>query len=238
VLPVRPLATILVLAALTAAPGRARAQAGEPSAPQQPPAPPSEPGETYVTGDDGDDGDFEPELRPSIALGPVGRGDLVASLDLGWLRSGVRADLGLGWWVDLVLRADTLLLYEQFGGHSGIHLGVRLSPVSQGLIRGGAELSVGQVFAPGENTVTNLTALRASATVGVVLDLGTLYGRGDLRWLSSMESSGSGWVRDGEVGLGVERAFGRLIIGAEGYVWTRPELSSLGQWRVRAGFAI
>jgi hypothetical protein len=230
---VRPLATILVLAALAAAPGSPRAQTPAPSAPQEPPA---EPGETYVTGDDRD---FEPEARaPSIALGPVGRGDLVGSLELGWLRSGVRADLGLGGWVDLVMRADTLLLYERFGGHSGIHLGVRVSPVSQGLIRAGAELSVGQVFAPGENTVTNLTALRASGTVGVVLDLATIYGRGDIRWMSSMKPRGPGWVRDGELGLGVERAFGRLIVGGEGYVWTRPGLSRLGQWRLRVGLAI
>lgn len=243
-LPVRPRATILVLAVLLGAPVGGRAQAGARGAgPQEPsaPAPPAEPpptgsGETYVTGDDRE---FEPEVPArSIALGPVGRGEMVVSLDLGWLRSGARADLGLASWLDLVLRADTLLLYEGFGGHSGIHLGVRVSPVSKGLLRAGAELSIGQVFVPGENTVTNLTALRASATAGMVLDLLTLYGRADIRWLSSTKASGPGWARDGELGVGLERAFGRFIVGAEGYVWTRPELSSLGQWRLRAGFAI
>jgi hypothetical protein len=113
-----------------------------------------------------------------------------------------------------------------------------VSPVSKGLLRAGAELSIGQVFVPGENTVTNLTVLRASATAGMVLDLLTLYGRADIRWLSSTKASGPGWARDGELGVGLERAFGRFIVGAEGYVWTRPELSSLGQWRLRAGFAI
>jgi hypothetical protein len=251
VLPVRPRATILLAAVLFAAPlgGRARAAQREdasaqetapgepaPSPPPQTEPPPPGSGETYVT--DGDR-DFEPEApSPSVALGPVGRGDLIVSLDLGWLRSGVRADLGLASWIDLVLRADALLLYDGFGGHDGIHLGVRISPVSQGLLRAGGEFSVGQIFVPGENTVTNVTALRASASAGLVLDLATIYGRGDIRWLSSMRTAGPGWSRDGELGVGLERAFGRFIVGAEGYVWTRPGLSALGQWRLRVGFAI
>lgn len=216
-------------------PEDARAESA-PAAPAPQPKPPSGNGETYVTGDDRD---FEPEApSPSIALGPVGKGDLVLSLDLGWLRSGVRADLGLGAFIDLVLRADALLLYDGFGGHDGIHLGVRFSPLSRGLLRAGAEASVGQVFVPGVRTVTNVTAIRASATAGLALDLLTIYGRGELRWLSGMKSRGPGWARDGELGLGIERAFGRFVVGAEGYVWTRAGLSELGQWRLRAGIAI
>jgi hypothetical protein len=252
VFPVRFRATILVVAVLLGAPfgGRARAAPredaraqgtapGEPAAQQPQPAPQAPGnGETYVT----DGGDFEPEAPShSIALGPVGRGDMVVSLDLGWLRSGFRADLGLGAWFDLVLRGDALLLYDGFGAQDGIHLGVRVSPMSKGLIRAGAEFSVGQIFAPGEHTVTNLTVLRASATAGLALDLATVYGRGEVRWLSSMKSSGPGWAHDGELGVGLERAFGkrgRFIIGAEGYVWMRPGLESLGQWRLCAGFAI
>lgn len=249
---VRSSATILLVAVLLGAPlgGRvraapreeARAQGtapGEPAAPQpQPAAPAPGSGEVNVTGDE----DFEPEApHHSIALGPVGRGDLLVSGDLGWLRSGFRADLGLAAWIDLVMRADALLLYEGFGAQDGIHLGVRVSPVSKGLFRACGEFSVGQIFVPGDNTVTNLTALRGSATAGVVLDLATIYGRGEIRWLSSMKTSGPGWSHDGEVGVGLERAFGkrgRLILGAEGYVWLRPGLDSLGQWRLRVGFAI
>lgn len=250
-LPVRPRATHLAVVLLAASlGGRAGAVAREDApaeapAPAAPAPPPQQPppragnGETYVTGDDRD---FEPEApAPSIALGPVGKGDLVLSLDLGWLRSGVRADLGLGAFIDLVLRADALLLYDGFGGHDGIHLGARFSPLSRGLLRAGAEASVGQVFVPGARTVTNVTAIRASATAGLAFDLATLYGRGELRWLSGGRSRGPGWARDGELGLGIERAFGKrgwLILGTEGYVWVRSGLDSLGQWRLRVGFAI
>ena len=58
----------------------------------------------------GDDGFEEDAPIPSLLFGPVGRGDLVVSADVGWLRSALQADLGFGGWVDLVLRVDTLLL--------------------------------------------------------------------------------------------------------------------------------
>ncbi|WP_242343149.1 hypothetical protein [Anaeromyxobacter terrae] len=248
----RPLAIILLVLAAAPLSGRAASAVGAPEEPpqqrspqaspqQEPPPPPAEPppakgGETYVTGDDRD---FEPEVPArSLALGPVGRGDLLVSLDLGWLRSGLRADLGLGSWIDLTLRADTLLLYDRFRGQSGIYAGVRASPTSQGLFRASAELSVGQVFVPGDATMANLTAFRGSATAGLVLDLATLYGRADIRWVSNLKPAGPGWTRDAELGAGVERAFGRFVVGAEGFVWARPGLSGLGQWRVRVGMAI
>ena len=241
----RPLAIILILAALTAAAPDARAETGSASAlaatqqePGSPPptAPPPGEEETYVKGEAAE---FEPERpRHSLALGPVGRGDMIVSLDLGWLRSAVRADLGLGSWLDLVLRFDTLMLYEGFGGQNGLHVGVRASPTSTGLFRGGVELTVGQVFVPGDVSMANLTALRGSATAGLVLDWATFYARGDIRWLSNLEPSGAGWARDQELGAGVERGLGRFILGAEVYLWSRPDLSTLGQWRLRVGFAI
>ncbi|ABS28559.1 hypothetical protein [Anaeromyxobacter sp. Fw109-5] len=241
----RPLAIIPILAALAAAARDARAEDGPASAraatqqePASPPpsAPPPGDAEIYVTGDDAD---FEPERpRHSLALGPVGRGDMIASLDVGWLRSAVRADLGLGSWLDLVLRFDTLLLYEGFGGQNGIHVGVRASPAATGLLRAGVELTLGQLFVPGDVSMANLTALRGSATAGLVLDWATFYARGDIRWLSSLEPSGAGWARDHELGAGIERGLGRFILGAEAYLWSRPGLSTLGQWRLRVGYAI
>ncbi|WP_242360345.1 hypothetical protein [Anaeromyxobacter sp. SG17] len=249
----RPLAIILVVAALGAA-GSARAERDGPSAaragpapaaglsqeepqPQQPPSePPPASGETYVTGDDRD---FEPEVPArSLALGPVPRGGMIASLDLGWLRSGLRADIGLASWLNLVLRADSLLLYERFGGQNGIYAGLRTSFTPQGTVRGSAELTVGQIFVPADVATANLTAIRGSVAAGLVLDWATFYGRADVRWLSGTQRAGPGWVHDAELGVGVERAIGRFILGAEGFVWARPGLSKLGQWRLRAGFAI
>jgi hypothetical protein len=235
---VRPLAIILFLAASTAAARDARAETGTQQEPGSPPPTAPAPGEeeTFVKGEGAE---FEPERpRHSLALGPVGRGDMIASLDLGWLRSAVRADLGLGSWLDLVLRFDTLMLYEGFGGQNGLHLGVRASPASTGLFRASVELTVGQLFVPGDVSMANLTALRGAATAGLVLDWATFYARGDIRWLSNLEPSGAGWARDQELGAGIERGLGRFILGAEAYLWSRPGLSTLGQWRLRVGYAI
>ncbi|HVI95293.1 MAG TPA: hypothetical protein VM753_14880 [Anaeromyxobacter sp.] len=186
------------------------------------------------------DADFEPEARrPSIALGPNGRGDFTIALDVGWLESGVGATLGLGGWFDLTLRADTLLLYDGFSGQSGIHLGVRISPVSEGLLRAGVELSGGQLFSPEPSSLGALTTVGGQATVGAALDWATFYGRAAVRGISGgSESSSPGWTYDEQVGLGVERTFRkRFIVGAEGYLWARPGLSTLAEWRLRFGYA-
>jgi hypothetical protein len=186
------------------------------------------------------DADFEPEVRrPSIALGPNGRGDFTVALDLGWLESGVGATLGLGGWFDLTLRAETLLLYDGFSGQSGVHLGVRITPVSEGLLRAGVELSGGQLFSPEPSSVGALTTVRGEATFGAVLDWATFYGRVAMRGISGGSASDSpGWTYDEQVGLGVERTFRkRFIVGAEGYLWARPGLSTLAEWRLRLGYA-
>jgi hypothetical protein len=184
------------------------------------------------------DDDFEEERpRPSLALGPAARGKVVLSVDLGWIRSGVRADLGIARWIDLVLRLDTLLLYEGFRGPSSVNAGVRLTPVSDGLFRASIDLLVGQVFIPGEVVVSNLTAVRGDALAGAALPWATVYARIGVRGLSGGDSD-AGWTRDSELGFGVERAFGRIIAGVEGFVWARPGLSGLGQWRLRVGYAL
>jgi hypothetical protein len=183
--------------------------------------------------------DFEPEVRPrSIVFGPNARGDVTLALDVGWLESGLRASLGMGAWIDLVLGVDTMLLYQGFGGQSGIEGGVRFTPV-QGTLRAGVELTVGQLFSPDATTTSSLTTLRGELAAGAVLDWATFYGRVALRGLSGGSSRNSaGWTHDEEFGFGVERALSkRFIVGAEAYFWARPTLSTLGEWRLRLGYA-
>lgn len=225
-----------------APPPRTGESAPAPGGESPPPSRPAEPAASPPAGeakqDDLDfDSDFDDRATPSIALGPVTSGDVLLSVDVGWLRSGLRADLGVARWLDLVLRVDTLLLYERFRGPTSVNLGARVSPVSSGVFRASIDLSVGQVFIPGDVVVENMTAVRGDAIAGAVLPWATLYARVGLRGLSG-GSADAGWTRDSEFGLGAERTFGRLIVGAEGFVWSRPSLTGLGQWRIRVGYAL
>ncbi len=185
------------------------------------------------------DEDFEPEKpTPSLALGPVTRGDVTVSADVGWLRSGLRADLGLSSWLDLVASIDTLLLYDGFGGQTGLQLGLRAIPLADGTLRAAVQFTVGEILTPGGVNLANTATLRGEGLVGVALDWATIYGRVALRGLAGGFRSSAGWTHDEEVGLGVERTFRRkLIVGAEAYVWARPGLANLGQWRIRFGYA-
>lgn len=182
------------------------------------------------------DDDFEPERARSLALGPLPAGSPLLSADLGWLRSGVRFDLGLVASLDLVLRGETMLLYDGLDGQSGVHLGLRFTPIAESAFRVGLEVTAGQVLVPARADTITLTALRGELVLGTVLDLGNVYARLALRGVDP-GVSGLGWTRDEEVGLGVERALGRWIVGAEGFVWARPRHSGMGQWRIRVGYA-
>lgn len=182
------------------------------------------------------DDDFEPERARSLALGPVPSGSLLPSAELGWLRSGLRVDLGLVAALDLVLRGETMLLYDGLGGQSGAHLGLRFTPLAEGALRVGLEVTIGQLLVPARADTVTLTAVRGELVVGAVHDLGNVYARLALRGVDP-GIAGLDWARDEEAGLGVERALGRWIVAAEGYVWARPRHSGLGQWRIRVGFA-
>jgi hypothetical protein len=226
--------SLLVAAAASPAAGAAAQDVpGDPAAPAgDAPAPPDR-------GDaDRHDEDFEPEAgRPSIALGPARRGDALLSFRLGWLRSGVRAELGLGANIGIFVDADTLLLYEGFRGPSGVHLGLRATPLD-GSFRLTVEGSIGEIFAPRSTSNANTTALRLGGAAGVVTDWATVYARAALRGSASAFASDAGWTRDEEFGLGVERPLlRRIVVGAEAYLWSRPGLSSLGQWIIRIGYA-
>lgn len=187
---------------------------------------------------DVDDADFEPERRPhSIAVGPLPSGAPSLSLDLGWLRSGLRLDVGLLGNLDLVLHVDGMLLYDGLSGQNGFHLGLRFTPVgADSGFRLGTELTVGELLIPAPSEMVHMTTVRGEVVIGAVFDLLNVYARLALRGVDSGVAS-VGWQRDEEVGLGVERAlFGRWVLAAEGYAWARPNHAGLGQWRIRVGF--
>jgi hypothetical protein len=183
------------------------------------------------------DDDFEPDVPPrSLALGPVPRGGGALSLDLGWIRSGLRFDIGLGARLDLVLRGDTMLLYDGFSGQHSILGGLRFTPVADGSFRLSIEGYGGLLLVPAARAQENVTAVGGEANLGVVFSLATVYGRVGLRGLSSDVASETRWSRQAELGGGVERTIGRFVLGAEWFAWARPRHAALSQWRLRAGY--
>ncbi len=182
------------------------------------------------------DDDFEPDRARSLALGPLPPGSPLVSADVGWLRSGLRLDLGLVASLDLVLRGDAMLLYDGFGSQNGAHLGLRFTPIAEGAFRVCLEATAGQVIVAGRAETVTHTTFRGELVIGTLLDLGNVYARAALRGVDP-DVPGLGWTRDEEIGLGVERALGRFVVGAEAFAWARPRHSGLAQWRIRVGFA-
>lgn len=180
--------------------------------------------------------DFRPERARSMALGPLPGGALLPSLEAGWLRSGARADLGLVGGFDLVLRVDTMALHRGLDGQNGGHLGLRFTPFAEDAVRLGVEVSVGQVLITAPANTVNLTAVRGELVLGALLAPGNLYLRLAMRGVDS-DVTGLGWSRDEEIGVGLERALGRFLLGGEVYSWARPRHGTLAQWRIRVGFA-
>lgn len=182
------------------------------------------------------DDDFEPERARSLAIGPLPSASPLPSLEVGYLRSGFRFDLGLIAALDLVLRVDTMLLYDGLGAQSGGHIGFRFTPIAEDAFHLGLEFTGGKVLIPARANTVSLTALRGELVLGAIFDFGNLYGRLAVRGVDS-DVAGLGWSRDEEFGFGVERALGRWIVGAEAFAWAQPRHASVAQWRIRVGFA-
>ncbi|HYG69390.1 MAG TPA: hypothetical protein VD838_17080, partial [Anaeromyxobacteraceae bacterium] len=213
-----------LLAFLAAVP--APAAAAEPNAPADP---------AKAFPEDFDE-DFAGEPA-GLALGPVDSGKFVLSVDVGWLRSAIRGQAGVGRDFDLVFSADAFLLEDLFEHQNGFHAGVRYTPVQSRPFRLSVEAAVGATFIANRVSASNVFDLRGEVNAGVVQPgLGTAYVRLQVRALTDGAAGESHWGRDAEFGLGVERNFGPLTLGAEGFVWTRPELDNLRQWRIRAGY--
>lgn len=186
----------------------------------------------------GPDDDFEPDRpRLSAAMGPAPVGSVVVSADLGWLRSGITFDLGLGAAVSVLVRVDTMLLYRGFSGQSALQGGLRFFPIADGTLRAGVELTAGQVLVPLEKGVENLTTVRGELVLGAIFDPANAYVRLAVRGVSSSVPGGAGWIRDEEAGLGVERVLGQFVVGAEVFTWARPGHAGMAQWRLRGAVA-
>jgi hypothetical protein len=116
---------------------------------------------------------------------------------------------------------------------------VRYTPLTGGPFRLTLEATAGAVFIAGRVATTNLFALRTEATAGATWpNLGTVYGRLQIRALTDAAAGGAHWGRDAELGAGVERNVGRFTVGFEGSRWTRPDLEGITQWRIRVGYLL
>ncbi len=185
--------------------------------------------------------DFEgAEEPPHMILGPVPPGRPMITADVGWLRSGVRADIGLGAGFDLTLHVDAFLLRDLLSGQDGLMLGARYTPPYSGMVRFAAEMGVGEVYIPQLFGIDSLFVVRGEMVGGLWLeDLGLPYLRISARALAFDKGAQSGWGRDAEIGVGWERALGRkVVIGVEGFIWFRTGVPNLPQWRIRAGFPL
>jgi hypothetical protein len=189
----------------------------------------------------GADAPFDPDFDPeppvrSLALGPVPSGDAMLSLDVGWLHSALRADLGITSFVGLVLVADTMLLYRGTNGETSVRGGVRLSPVAEGAFRLSIDATAGQVYIPAKVGSDLLTVLRGDLVAGVTLTNVTVYGRVALIGLGGSSVPGRpGFARQQELGLGVETPWRRFVFAGEAFVWARPGHTGFPMWRLRAG---
>ena len=186
------------------------------------------------------DEDFEgDEAPPSLALGPSPRGHMVAGVGVGWLRSEVQAQLGLGYWIDITFRGDSMTLYQGFNAQNSVQAGVRVSPFSEGLFRLSFALEGGEVFAPISGAMKTFPVVRGEVASGLVLEPVTLYGRVSLRGAPSDSVFDDRWAQDTEAGIGLEgHVAKRLILGIEGFAWARQRTDTLWQWRIRVGWAI
>ncbi len=185
--------------------------------------------------------DFEGAVEPPhMILGPLPAGRPMVTVDAGWLKSGVRADVGLSGGFDLTLHVDAFLMRDLISGQDGILLGLRYTPPYHGMVRFTAEMGVGEVYIPQYFGVDSLFVVRGEMAGALWLeDLGLPYLRVSARALGFDKWSHSGWGRDAEVGLGWERALGRkLVVGVEGFLWFRAGVPNLPQWRIRVGFPL
>lgn len=177
------------------------------------------------------------ELASSLAFGAVAVGDVMWRAELGWLRSGVRADIGIGFDVDLALDVDAWLFHDLGNGHKQIVALARYTPMSEGPIRLAFSAGAGEVFIGSGVESFDLFQLKGEITAGLSFaPYGTAYARVALRGLKFNHGlSYEGWGRDEEVGLGWEVKLWRVVVAVEGYYWLRPQLDSIPQGRVIVG---
>lgn len=177
--------------------------------------------------------------HPHLAYGPVALGDTVLSADGGWLKSGLEGDIGIGFGVDLVLRVDSFLFHNGLSGQDGVHGGLRYTPLDEGTFRVAVAANAGEIFIGAGFNASDLFELGGDVTGAISFaEYGSLYARAGMRALNFQSLDGTGWGRDGEVGLGYEVPWRRFVFGAETFAWIRPVHDTIWQWRLRAGIAL
>lgn len=181
----------------------------------------------------------EPEVgQRSLAFGGLRAGDANLCGELGWIRSGARVDVGIAGGLALTARAEAFLLHRLSTGQNGGALGLRWGSDTGGFLLGALAFEVG-LFSGRDPIGTALVYdLRGEGHLGVNLEqFGVAYLRAALRAADGGEGRQSLWQFDGDLGVGWELQLGRWLGGAEGFLWLRPGLSALPQWRLRAGYA-
>lgn len=182
--------------------------------------------------------DEAPETRArSLAFGGLETGDANLSLEVGWLRSGLRADLGVVEGLAFTARADAFLLHELLRGQNGGYLGLRYSLPADGPLRLAVGAEAGGYFVTRGATSDRVLVFRGEVAVGLAFDFGTPLLRGAVVGLRGGDFETSLWRTDGELGLGYELQLRRLLLGVEGFTWLRSPFRPLPQWRIRAGWA-
>lgn len=187
----------------------------------------------------GADEDFEPEIRaPSLVFGSGASGrNFLAWADVGWLRSGVGVALSLSDQLDLGLRGTAFLLHGGFAEQNEVDAFLRWAPAAD-VLRAALALETGIVTFGGSGPPGSSFSFRLDAAVGAAFEgIATPYLRGAFRVLDFHAPDHNGWAHDEELGAGVERTQGRFVVGVEAFVWARPELRGLAEWRVRVGWA-
>jgi len=174
----------------------------------------------------------------SLALGGLESGQVDLSLDVGWLRSGLRADVGVVAGIDFTARLEAFLLHDPARGQAGAHLGLRYAPLVEGPVRLALAAEGGAVVVPeASGNATNLV-LRGELHGGYVLGSpGRVYVRIAARGFRGGDLQDVLWRADGEAGAGWELQIRHLLLGAEGFAWFRPSSHVLPQWRIRVGWA-
>jgi hypothetical protein len=183
-----------------------------------------------------DDGFEEDRPVPSIALLAPTAGTLDAALDVGWLRSGLRAGVGINSWVSLVAHLDSMILYNGLNAQNSVGAAVRVTPY-RGPWRATLELGGTEIVVPVGAGSRTVAAFRAELAAGFVSERVGAYARVQLRGLASPTVGDDRWARDGELGAGVEvPLWSGLTLGAEAFSLSRGGLRPLFQWRLRVGY--
>jgi len=186
----------------------------------------------------GPEGDEAPEAGVrSLAFGGLASADANLYGEVGWIRSGARIDVGIAGGLALTARAEGFLLHRLGQGQNGGALGLRYGSSAGSFLLGAVALEGGLYSGRDPAGSALVYYVRGEGHMGLSLErLGIAYLRGALRAANGGDNH-SLWQSDGDLGLGWELQRGRWLGGVEGFLWVRPGLSALPQWRIRAGYA-